>query len=704
MKRNRILNQTGGIFVTCLLILVFCYGEAFATFSLPSSRTVTWQGNVGVRGDIPTRTTIYQTINASSGDRTSTIQTALNNCPSGQVILLGAGSFNVTSLTIPSNVTLRGAGMGQTTLKGTGTSSAYIIGFGQSGSMGSSVALASGLAKGSTSITTSSAHGWSAGDVILIDQLQNASGDPKITSTGSSGTCTWCSRASGTRPIGQVVKLIAPTSGTTATLEVPLYWNVDATKTPQGTKINMATSNAGVESLTIDNSSSWNASQGDYGTIDIKYSANCWVDQVDINGVWTNGINLQVYYRITVHSSSIHLSHAYTSSAGYAMNLGYAGSAALVENNIFYDLSNGPQFQGGVSGNVFGYNYITGMKSTDYPTAVRSGLGYHGAHPIMNLFEGNMFDGCYISADNYWGSSSWGTIFRNRVFYDITKTDQRTEIGIDTDQTYFNVIGNYVGKTGYEWVYEAHAIPWAGSGNNAAPYITGYTAGAYGTERTTMLRHGNWDSVTGGQKWCDTGGEPGCQSGSTDQTLPDSLYLTAKPSWYGNESAYPPINPAGSTDAQRYSKIPAQLRYDGTDTGTSTPATPSAIDSGGGCFIATAAYGSYLDPHVYILRNFRDHYLLTNYFGKKFVEFYYRNSPPVAKFIAKNDILKTATRWVLTPVVYSVEYPNLSLALFLLLISIVAYIKKNKQVKRVIMHDGYYHKFPRSDNKGSKNT
>jgi hypothetical protein len=94
-------------------------------------------------------------------------------------------------------------------------------------------------------------------------------------------------------------------------------------------------------------------------------------------------------------------------------------------------------------------------------------------------------------------------------------------------------------------------------------------------------------------------------------------------------------------------------------------ATASGGGGGGGCFIATAAYGSYLDPHVYILRNFRDHYLLTNYFGTKFVEFYYRNSPPVAKFIAANDFLKTATRWALTPVVYSVEYPNVTLALLL---------------------------------------
>ena len=121
----------------------------------------------------------------------------------------------------------------------------------------------------------------------------------------------------------------------------------------------------------------------------------------------------------------------------------------------------------------------------------------------------------------------------------------------------------------------------------------------------------------------------------------------------------------------------------------------SAADDGGkgksGCFIATAAYGSYLDPHVYILRNFRDNYLLTNYFGKRFVEFYYRNSPPVAKVIAANDILKIATIWVLTPLVYSVEYPNVTLML-LLLISLTLILKKKKQIKRTIIHDDYYHK------------
>jgi len=79
---------------------------------------------------------------------------------------------------------------------------------------------------------------------------------------------------------------------------------------------------------------------------------------------------------------------------------------------------------------------------------------------------------------------------------------------------------------------------------------------------------------------------------------------------------------------------------------------------GGSCFIATAAYGSYLDPHVYVLRNFRDRYLLTNDMGKAFVDFYYLYSPPVAAFIERHEALRAATRWALSPVVYGIEYAH----------------------------------------------
>jgi hypothetical protein len=73
--------------------------------------------------------------------------------------------------------------------------------------------------------------------------------------------------------------------------------------------------------------------------------------------------------------------------------------------------------------------------------------------------------------------------------------------------------------------------------------------------------------------------------------------------------------------------------------------------SGGGCFIATAAYGSYLEPHVATLRAFRDEHLLTNIPGQLFVKLYYATSPPLADFIADRDWLRSIVRGALYPLV-----------------------------------------------------
>ncbi len=69
------------------------------------------------------------------------------------------------------------------------------------------------------------------------------------------------------------------------------------------------------------------------------------------------------------------------------------------------------------------------------------------------------------------------------------------------------------------------------------------------------------------------------------------------------------------------------------------------------CFIATAAYGSPLHPHLDILRDFRDKYLMPNGFGRRLVKLYYRYSPGIANFIAEHKVLKAAVRVNLIPVI-----------------------------------------------------
>jgi hypothetical protein len=76
------------------------------------------------------------------------------------------------------------------------------------------------------------------------------------------------------------------------------------------------------------------------------------------------------------------------------------------------------------------------------------------------------------------------------------------------------------------------------------------------------------------------------------------------------------------------------------------------------CFIATAAYGSPMEPHVKVLREFRDRFLVTNSVGQAFIKLYYMTSPPIADYISEHESLRTATRWSLTPVIYGVKHPK----------------------------------------------
>ncbi len=68
------------------------------------------------------------------------------------------------------------------------------------------------------------------------------------------------------------------------------------------------------------------------------------------------------------------------------------------------------------------------------------------------------------------------------------------------------------------------------------------------------------------------------------------------------------------------------------------------------CFIATAAFGSPMAAEVQTFRNFRNAFLLTHNWGRAFVRFYYRHSPPIANFIAQHESLRTITRATLWPV------------------------------------------------------
>jgi PKD repeat protein len=73
--------------------------------------------------------------------------------------------------------------------------------------------------------------------------------------------------------------------------------------------------------------------------------------------------------------------------------------------------------------------------------------------------------------------------------------------------------------------------------------------------------------------------------------------------------------------------------------------------AGGGCFIATASFGSCAAPHVQVLRDFRYQYQLTNAPGEYFVRLYYKYGSIGAGYIEKHDWLKPIVRVLLMPLV-----------------------------------------------------
>jgi hypothetical protein len=69
------------------------------------------------------------------------------------------------------------------------------------------------------------------------------------------------------------------------------------------------------------------------------------------------------------------------------------------------------------------------------------------------------------------------------------------------------------------------------------------------------------------------------------------------------------------------------------------------------CFLATAAYGSLLDAHVVVLREFRDRILMSTRGGRLLVGIYYDVSPQLADLVRENQLLRAAVRFALLPFV-----------------------------------------------------
>jgi len=87
------------------------------------------------------------------------------------------------------------------------------------------------------------------------------------------------------------------------------------------------------------------------------------------------------------------------------------------------------------------------------------------------------------------------------------------------------------------------------------------------------------------------------------------------------------------------------------------PTEQTQEPKGGGCLIATAAFGSEMAPQVQFLRELRDNTVLQTESGTSFMtgfnQFYYSFSPAIADYERENPVFKETVKLTLTPLLTS---------------------------------------------------
>lgn len=453
-----------------IFFYLFCAASLHAqliTNIIPADRIITWEGNVGIPGGIPTITNIYT--NFSAGASVTDISNALVSARSVAtsnnmlVIKLGDGDFtNATGMTSSDYVALRGNGS-NTIYHATGGwgggdtegSMAFYFGTSMFGSRGGGAPggvtynVSSGYTKGSQSVVLASAPGDMAGYLMTIDQLNDTN---FVSLQGQYGVSDSSGRDNGARAMSQTVE-ITNVIGSTVYFHPPLYYTLTNALDPEAVLWDPQRKWAGLEDMTIKC-----YSNGIVMVIGIGSSKYCWVKNVKLDFVDRDQARIGSSFRCEwrdsySYDSFIHGSGNYDNP----IMLFEKSSGILVENNRFKRLHTPIMLNSGASGNVIGYNF----SENTYDTVATNVMMYdfnsnHRAHPSFNLFEGNMGD--QFRGDRSWGTSSHTIFFRNYgtgASYIERPFNQRGALfggywahqalrcfSIDSGQNYYSLVGN----------------------------------------------------------------------------------------------------------------------------------------------------------------------------------------------------------------------------------------------------------------------
>jgi hypothetical protein len=528
---------------------------------LPADRRVPWAP--GIPGGIPARDKIcasatdapYGAVGDGMHDDTAAIQAAIDACPEGQVVHLPAGIYRVTqTVYLLKGVVLRGDGPSMTRIEGDGVPDWAILSLGEHWDESNTPVtdVMSGYDKGSKRVVVADASRFAKGDLWNIDQRND---EVLVRVEGSESACTYGSREDGMRLIGQIVEVTSvDTASGTIGFEPGLAVDYKKELLPQMERVHShIVRRAGIEDLKVSD----RTYRGDnHANVRIHACAYCWAKNIDSDMVSGRHIQVARSFRCNVESSFVHHAHCYNPGANaYGIAVERQTSDSLVQDNIVYYLNVGIVLASAGPDNVIAYNYGDVMWERSYPNTnwlMADFSANHCGHPYMNLFEGNV--GSQISADDIHGSSSHLTFFRNTMDHQhegITTTGNVFSVAIAAHNRDLSFLGNVFGQPADRGVYETTG----NCGGSAAIYKIGWPSdcslgdAAIDPEvKATLLRHGNYDYVSNATLWDST---------IADHTLPASLYLSAKPAFFGTR-AWPPIGPDLTP---MVSPIPAQQRF-----------------------------------------------------------------------------------------------------------------------------------------------
>lgn len=544
---------------------------------VPADRLASWQGNVGVPGGIPARTSIGATVDASkygngTTDATAAINDAIAACGTNQVAYLPPGTYLINSRILQqfkSNYSIRGAGQGQTIIKANGDFEVIHFGSGDYPYPTVGVPITSGATKDSTVLTLGDTSSFAVGKLCHITQ-------------------TNLSYVLGYDKAQKVVFLVAAKTSSTVTLNHPLP--CDFTNSPILVPYSLTpVTGVGIEDLTIDCNN--HSGPG----IWTEQTHGCWIKNVEITRSSSRQMLLTIFNQGEIRHCYTHDTYTVSGPNHEGIDLYNNGSWNLIEDNICDNGGFAPivlgDGGGGLSCNVVAYNFC--KNAVTATTIAGSDISLnHGPHNSFNLVEGNIL-GNGIESDGYYGSSSHNTINRNwaaakpytaGIPTEYTTISNIIGVKLNRISNYYNVVGNVLGDSSFPtnstgaYDTEVNAYPQSQliyrlgfpnignsgyTGTRAATTPPAYLPadvfpGGYQqldlNIKNTIIRHGNYDYFTKTLIW-----DPNI----SDHSIPNSYYLTSKPSYFGS-LAWPPIDPAsppGAFNDTNISKIPAGYRY-----------------------------------------------------------------------------------------------------------------------------------------------